>query len=288
MKRLTRFLVLTVVFGFAGSAFAEDVVYLKDGSIIHGTITEEVPGVSLKIQTKDGNVFVYKVRAVEKITHSAPEASEDNSDQPTPVAPARVDEVKLDPNAHFSKGVLYLSLGAWDPYVVKQINDGIPSTYQYSSVMGQFGFGLGWLTNGMGLKWNVTGSYQALDLGSGTSYIGIYGTEVEFDIAADTIKSSQEVTSLYLPLIFGVWDVDWNIDGSDYTNYTTDFGTGIGVRGFDRSGLYWDFQALYRWSSRGNPLEYNSDPNTASVVDGKTLDADVTGFGLNASLGFVL
>jgi hypothetical protein len=280
MKKLTRFLILGILFGFVGSVFAEDVVYLKDGSIIHGTITEEVPNVSLKIQTQDGNVFVYKIKAVKKITHSAPA---DNSDQTAPV-----NTVKLDPNAHFSKGILYLSLGGWDPYVVKQINDGISGAYQYSSVMGQFGFGLGWLTNGLALKWNVTGSYQALDLGSAPSYIGVYGTEVEFDIAADTIKSSQEVTSLYLPLIFGVWDVDWNINGFDYTNYTTDFGTGIGLRGFDRSGLYWDFQALYRWSSRGNPLEYNSDPSTVSVVDGKTLDADVTGFGLDASLGFVL
>src|SRR3984957_2716494 len=126
MKKLTRFLILGVLFGFAGSVFAEDVVYLKDGSIIHGTITEEVPGVSLKIQTKDGNVFVYKIKAVEKITHSAPvpEAAEDQS---TPVAPAApVNAAKLDPNAHFSKGVLYLSLGGWNPYVVNQINDGIP------------------------------------------------------------------------------------------------------------------------------------------------------------------
>jgi hypothetical protein len=288
MKKLTRFLILGILFGFGGSVFAEDVVYLKDGSIIHGTITEEVPGVSLKIETKDGNVFVYKIKAVEKITHSTPAPAADE-DQPTPVAPAPVNAVKLDPNAHFSKGILYLSLGAWNPYVVNQINDAIPvASDQYSPVMGQFGFGLGWLTNGLGLKWNVTGSYQALDEGSIPTYIGIYGSEVELDIAADMIKSSQDVTSIYLPLIFGVWDVDWNINGLDYTNYATDFGTGIGLRGFDPGGFYWDFQALYRWSARGKPLEYNSDPSTVSVIDGKTLDADVTGFGLDASLGFVL
>ncbi len=89
-------------------------------------------------------------------------------------------------------------------------------------------------------------------------------------------------------MIFGIWDVDWNINGNDYTNYTTDFGTGIGLRGFDKGGFYWDLQAIYRWASRGNPLEYNSDPSTISVIDGKTLDADVTGFGFDASLGFVL
>ncbi len=76
MKKLTRFLILGILFGFAGSVFAEDVVYLKDGSIIHGTITEEVPGVSLKIQTKDGNLFVYKIKAVDISIH-VPHAEDD-------------------------------------------------------------------------------------------------------------------------------------------------------------------------------------------------------------------
>lgn len=35
-----------------------DVVYLKNGSIIRGMIIEQIPNVSLKIQTKDGSIFV--------------------------------------------------------------------------------------------------------------------------------------------------------------------------------------------------------------------------------------
>jgi hypothetical protein len=46
----------------------EDVVYLKNGSIIHGTIIEQIPNESLKLKTKDGSVFVYKIVEVEKIT----------------------------------------------------------------------------------------------------------------------------------------------------------------------------------------------------------------------------
>jgi hypothetical protein len=45
-----------------------DVVYLKNGSIIRGTIIEQVPGVSLKIETSDGSVFFYKMEEIEKIT----------------------------------------------------------------------------------------------------------------------------------------------------------------------------------------------------------------------------
>lgn len=45
-----------------------DVVYLKNGSVIRGMIIEQVPNVSIKIQTADGSVFFYKMEEVEKIT----------------------------------------------------------------------------------------------------------------------------------------------------------------------------------------------------------------------------
>ena len=46
----------------------EDVVYLKSGSIMRGIIIEQVPNQSIKIQTKDRNVFVFKYDEIEKIT----------------------------------------------------------------------------------------------------------------------------------------------------------------------------------------------------------------------------
>ena len=49
----------------------EDVVYLKNGSVIHGMIIEQVPNRSIKIQTTDRNVFVYNMDEVEKITKEA-------------------------------------------------------------------------------------------------------------------------------------------------------------------------------------------------------------------------
>lgn len=44
-----------------------DVVYLKNGSIIRGTILEIIPDSTIRIQTGDGNVFVYPMGDVEKI-----------------------------------------------------------------------------------------------------------------------------------------------------------------------------------------------------------------------------
>ena len=45
-----------------------DVVQLKNGSIIKGTIIEQVPDSQIKIKTKDENIFVYKMDEIEKIT----------------------------------------------------------------------------------------------------------------------------------------------------------------------------------------------------------------------------
>ena len=45
----------------------EDVVYLKNGSIVRGTIVEEVPDESLKIQMQDGSVFVYERDEIARI-----------------------------------------------------------------------------------------------------------------------------------------------------------------------------------------------------------------------------
>lgn len=66
---MLRFILLTCL--MASPAFAqqmEDVVYLKNGGLIHGMIIEQIPGESLKIQTRDGNVFVYAMDEIAKIS----------------------------------------------------------------------------------------------------------------------------------------------------------------------------------------------------------------------------
>lgn len=46
----------------------QDVIYLQNGSIIRGTIVEQIPGKSLKIETRDGNIFVYQMDEISKMT----------------------------------------------------------------------------------------------------------------------------------------------------------------------------------------------------------------------------
>lgn len=45
----------------------EDVVFLKDGSIIRGQIIEQVPGEFVRIQTIGGSMFVFKVSEIKAI-----------------------------------------------------------------------------------------------------------------------------------------------------------------------------------------------------------------------------
>jgi len=66
---LCSFLLPAAVFA-AGEEY-EEVIYLKNGSVIHGTIIEQVPGVSYKIKTKSGDIFVFKAAEVEKIAKEA-------------------------------------------------------------------------------------------------------------------------------------------------------------------------------------------------------------------------
>ncbi len=70
MKKL--FLVsIFLIMGIIGNASAqnqyEDVVYLKNGSIIHGIIIEQTPNESIKIKTDNNNIFVYKMEEIQKM-----------------------------------------------------------------------------------------------------------------------------------------------------------------------------------------------------------------------------
>ena len=49
----------------------QEVVYLKNGSVVRGVVIEQVPGVSLKVQTSDGSIFAYQMSEVDKITKEA-------------------------------------------------------------------------------------------------------------------------------------------------------------------------------------------------------------------------
>lgn len=82
------FFTLMLVFLTASGVIAQqqmqDVVYLKDGAIIRGMIIEMSPNASVKVQMKDGSVFVFKMENVEKIVKEmSPEKDEGEESKKT-------------------------------------------------------------------------------------------------------------------------------------------------------------------------------------------------------------
>lgn len=77
---MKKFLLITAFFLTsvlaAQAAEMQDVVYLKNGSIVRGTIVEQVPGVSLKVEVGNGSVVFCEIKDVEKLTR---EEIEDDS-----------------------------------------------------------------------------------------------------------------------------------------------------------------------------------------------------------------
>lgn len=76
----------------------QDVVYLKNGSVIRGYITEQVPNQSLRIETRDGSIIILEFNQIEKI-------SKEKKSKETRVNP-RVFEVKQGIFYTFEGGIL--------------------------------------------------------------------------------------------------------------------------------------------------------------------------------------
>lgn len=72
MKALSSVLIALLVFFFvygsvSGQQRMEDVIHKKDGSVLRGVIVEQIPNESIKIKTRDGNVFFLKMEEIEQM-----------------------------------------------------------------------------------------------------------------------------------------------------------------------------------------------------------------------------
>jgi len=66
---MKKFILIFIGFLFTTSILCQetkDVVYLKNGSVIKGEITEMIPNEHIKIKTADGSLFVYSFSEIEK------------------------------------------------------------------------------------------------------------------------------------------------------------------------------------------------------------------------------
>ena len=80
MKKLYTIIALMFVITISKAQTSDaDVIYLKNGSIIKGTIIEQIPNESIKLKTKDGNIFVFKMDELTKMTKESEVTSKKDS-----------------------------------------------------------------------------------------------------------------------------------------------------------------------------------------------------------------
>ena len=89
----------------------QDVVYLKNGSVVRGIILEQIPGKTIKIATDNGSHFIFSLTEVEKMTKELPiqpqsqqhvyqsqpqqpQYQQPIQSQPVAIAPVRAPKVK--------------------------------------------------------------------------------------------------------------------------------------------------------------------------------------------------
>lgn len=102
-----------------------DVVHLKDGSIIRGTIIERVPGKSVKIRTRDGNVFVYEMDEVEKIATESYQADELRTFKGVKLGLATPGEVSVDGVGSDDADISYSFGGFYDYPLSPKLTGGV-------------------------------------------------------------------------------------------------------------------------------------------------------------------
>ena len=104
MRRVLPLLVLLLVcVGSLAAQEMEDVVYLRDGTVVRGEIIEQVPGQSIRIRTRDGSVYVYTMNLIERIVREPVQA-------PAAAEPAATPQAEGPQLRHARKG-FWIGLG---------------------------------------------------------------------------------------------------------------------------------------------------------------------------------
>lgn len=100
----------------------QDIVYLKNGSVIHGTVVETIPDSIVKVQTTDGSVFVWRMNDVEKISKEILPSEEEPSPPTNPV------KMKRRHKNPYVAGVLSFLLPGAGQYYNGEISKGLAMT----------------------------------------------------------------------------------------------------------------------------------------------------------------
>jgi hypothetical protein len=123
-----------------------DVLYLKNGSIIKGTITEMVPNQTIKIKMADGSLFVFKMEEVEKFVKEEKPSIKAAVNKPKPEPPKETRDTSL----YIPKKTgFYFNFQVGGGFVISPTQTAVAITptlgYQFSPYF-KFGIGFGYIS----------------------------------------------------------------------------------------------------------------------------------------------
>jgi len=133
MKKYLALLLLALITTLSfGQSNYQDVVYLKNGSIIRGVIIEQIPNKSIKIKTADSSVIVYQMDEIEKSTKETIQIKLDDLQSNSGLQSGHSHKGILEWGYHFGTG----------SYGMDRLKLNIINAYQINPYF-SFGFGTG-------------------------------------------------------------------------------------------------------------------------------------------------
>jgi hypothetical protein len=174
-----------------GQNYVEDVVYLKNGSIIHGLIIEQIPNQSIKIQTKDNNIFVFKMEEIEKLTKESPSTDNSSSTKKKPTGRLR------NSFMGFYMGVDFATLGPDSQNFCDEVASALNQTEGFSSFSlsphSRTGFTIGMttiyrITGPLFLQTELTYISRGMVIKGTGSYTDYYGANASTVTVEERIK----------------------------------------------------------------------------------------------------
>ena len=167
-KYLFLFILCSICILSFGQKYYQDVVYLKDGSIIKGIIIEQVPYKYIKIETADKSVFVFQMYKIKKIDKEIIEIKNNRTSNFSFKSSQKKRKMLSDNKTYSNENEIYNSESA------------LQLGYRRIIELGTIG-GSGFLSYRNGLKISLINTYQftpLFSLGVGTGLEQNFGNNI--------------------------------------------------------------------------------------------------------------
>ena len=263
MKKIILCFVVLLLSFKTYSQTTNDIVYLKNGSVIKGIVIEQILGVSLKIRTSDGNIFTYKMEEVEKITKEVNNTNNSGLNQlPTAYTQTQVPVLTKKPfNININAAYSFSWLNGFDD--ATGFEGAMKSSYQL----------------GMGLSYAINGN---IEIESGVSYLLFGGNKYSLTNDYSSTIGTVDISYVQVPIL-----IKYDFMNNLNIKKGTSAGLQTGIQyGFNTSAVDYGDVTIY------TPLvvtnHYNNKFTTNTNIDwviGIFTNMGSSGIAMNFNLG---